>query len=270
MASQSEASEIAWPTIFFWMACLALNSIAQQSGRVLGTKYRHQAIFRSSPIICGFDAADILISWIAHAFSPTPRSKYRMYFNYWLGASPMPQGRIAGQGQALSSLDINPIHTYVPRSKFRHAATNVLLQRCVDKEGNPDLEGIARFRTQSGGRWLAFIIGVLPQLIKLFASRGIAWSQAAGAMYLASWLLFEFLVLAAQLENTAIQRIDEQCEPYRHEGIIRKIWAFAGMMLHAVAYSIPVKTHMDLINGTGSVLSYINTASPLIMFTFTL
>ncbi|KAL2782545.1 hypothetical protein BJX66DRAFT_320448 [Aspergillus keveii] len=64
--------------IFFWMVCLALNSIAQRSGRVLGTKCRHQAILRSSPIVCGFDAMDMLISWAAHAYSPTtPRPRIR-------------------------------------------------------------------------------------------------------------------------------------------------------------------------------------------------
>ncbi|KAJ0426778.1 hypothetical protein BJY00DRAFT_270982 [Aspergillus carlsbadensis] len=217
--------EIAWPTIFFWMACLALNSIAQPSGRVLGTKYRHQAILRSSPIICGFDAIDILISWPA---------------------------------QALPGLD------------FRQAASRILWQRFVDSEGNPDVQAIARAKTQAGGRWLAFFIGVVPQLIKLYVSKGIPWSQAAATMYLASWLLFELLLLAAQSPNTPVKLADAQPQAYRHEKHIRATWAFTAMVAHAIVYTIPVQAQMDVLSNPSEFGSYSMTGIPLSMYTFRL
>jgi hypothetical protein len=89
-------------------------------------------------------------------------------------------------------------------------------------------------------------------------------------MYLGSWLVFEFLVLAAQLENTALQPLEEQSEPYHHENLIRKIWAFAGMMLHAVVYSIPIKTQMDLLKGPDDFWNYYSTSTPIVLYTFAL
>ncbi|ETS81496.1 hypothetical protein PFICI_06498 [Pestalotiopsis fici W106-1] len=50
-------------------------------------------------------------------------------------------------------------------------------------------------------RWFCFTLGVLPQFIKLFGSRGILWCQVCGAGYLASWAIFEALVVAAKLMN---------------------------------------------------------------------
>ncbi|KAL2783550.1 hypothetical protein BJX66DRAFT_318324 [Aspergillus keveii] len=236
VAGGSEARyspEISWPTIFFWMVCLALNSIAQRSGRVLGTKCRHQAILRSSPIVCGFDAMDMLISWVAHAYSPT-----------------------------------------TPRPRIRHGASKVLLQRFIDKEGTPNIQAIARFKAQSAVRYLAFFLGVIPQLIKLFASRGVAWSQAAGAMYLASWVLFEALVLAADLKHGAGEQITTQSRPYRQGQLVLKIWTFAAMILHGVLFSIPIHIQVEIIKDAGNTWAYYNTlirtSIALVTYTFSL
>jgi hypothetical protein len=110
---------------------------------------RYPAILRGSPIICGFDAIDMVISWVAYALSPP-----------------------------------------TPGFNIRQAASRVLLPRFSDNEGKPDLAGIARLKVGTRRRWMAFLIGVLPQLIKLYASQGVVWSQAAGTMYLASWFIF--------------------------------------------------------------------------------
>ncbi|KAL2833316.1 hypothetical protein BDW59DRAFT_156818 [Aspergillus cavernicola] len=170
--SESDNHQILWPTIFFWMVCFALNSTSQPTGRVLGLPYRHPSILRSSPIICAFDAINILTSWVTHVVSPIAKP-----------------------------------------ASFRHSATRILLHRVVNKEGNPDIQAIKNIKAQSRVRWALFLLGTVPQFIKLFTSRGIPWSQAIGAIYLASWLLFEILVLSAMLDDNTVQSIKTLSRP---------------------------------------------------------
>ncbi|KAL2828759.1 hypothetical protein BDW59DRAFT_142985 [Aspergillus cavernicola] len=222
-AARSEpgcSHEIPWPTIFFWMACLAINSISQPTGRVLGTPYQHQSILRGSPILCAFDAIHMLVSWVIYVgVSSTPPTTW----------------------------------------SIRIAATRILLHRVVDDQGKPDLQAIHNFNMQSRVRWIAFLVGALPQVIKLYTSSGVAWSQAFGAMYLASWLLFEILVIAARLDDLAFQYIGTLSE-FPNEELFREIWAFAAMLLHAVIYSLLIMEHVSDDSGFGPVLG------PLFMF----
>ncbi|KAI1264774.1 hypothetical protein F5Y18DRAFT_78654 [Xylariaceae sp. FL1019] len=53
--------------------------------------------------------------------------------------------------------------------------------------------------SQMGLRWFGFVLGVLPQLIKLFGSSGIPLVQVCGAMYLLPWVIFEGLLVVAKV-----------------------------------------------------------------------
>ncbi|KAJ5738480.1 hypothetical protein N7493_001635 [Penicillium malachiteum] len=79
-------------------------------------------------------------------------------------------------------------------------ATRILLQRIVDDRDDPDVEAMKSLKSQASLRWLTFFLGVLPQLIKLFASRGIPLFQILGAMYLFSWVIFEAIVFATDMK----------------------------------------------------------------------
>lgn len=197
--------EVAWQTLFFWMVCLAINSVSQPNGRVLGTSYRHQAILRGSPIFCAFDAIDTLASWVVYVVSSsTP-------FTIW---------------------------------NIRIAATRILLRRVVDRQGARDLGTIDKLVAQSRLRWVTFGVGVLPVVVKLYASKGIAWSQAIGTMYLASWLIFEVLLFSARVDDLAFQYIDTLPE-YPNERRFREIWGWLAVYLHAALYSISSTPNND-------------------------
>ncbi|KAJ5710969.1 hypothetical protein N7488_005125 [Penicillium malachiteum] len=83
---------------------------------------------------------------------------------------------------------------------FHQEATRILLQRIVNDRDDPDVEVIKSLKSQASLRWFTFFLGVLPQLIKLFVSRGIPMFQLLGAMYLFSWLIFEALVLSMDMK----------------------------------------------------------------------
>ncbi|KAL4778786.1 hypothetical protein BJX76DRAFT_362391 [Aspergillus varians] len=206
-APSGSSCEISWPTIFFWMLSLAINSAAQPTGRILGTSYRHQSILRSSPIICAFDAIHALASWVTFTVSPI-------------------------QPPAPDTLSI------------RLAATRILLPRFSDENGNLDSKPIQSFKAQSRVRWIAFVSGTLPQAIKLFAATGVPWSKAFGAMYLVSWLLFEILFLVAKLDPHDIRYIGTL--PRSGTSLIQSIWAGVAWRCHALLYCLPMAAAQGL------------------------
>jgi hypothetical protein len=58
--------QVEWQIAFFWMICLAMNSMTQPSGRVCELSSKHRFLLRSSPVICAFDAVGVLALWIFH------------------------------------------------------------------------------------------------------------------------------------------------------------------------------------------------------------
>ncbi|KAJ5726255.1 uncharacterized protein N7483_007612 [Penicillium malachiteum] len=84
---------------------------------------------------------------------------------------------------------------------IREEATRILFQRIVDYRDDPDVEAIKSLKSEARLRWFTFFLGVLPQLIKLFASTGIPMFQVFGAMYFVSWVIFEALVFAADISR---------------------------------------------------------------------
>jgi predicted secreted protein len=202
---------------YFLMVCFATNSVAQPTGRMLGLPYPHSAIFRSSPFLCGFDAVHILAHWLAEYISAC-----------WS------ERRLAD---------------------FRLAATRALMYRIIDDDDEPDIKAARRIKQGAHLRWAGFLLTVLPALIKLFASRGIPWSQAFGTMFLASWLVFEILVLSARLENdddddAAAPLIEPPAQPHQTVIVLHTFWAAVAILIHASVFSLPARTVIQLIQGT--------------------
>ncbi|KAL3472173.1 hypothetical protein BJX99DRAFT_236065 [Aspergillus californicus] len=116
-------------------------------------------------------------------------------------------------------------------------ATQILRRRIRDKDGNPDLHAIRTLKTQWLLRWVAFILGALPQFIKLFASKGILLSQILGAMYLASWCLFELLFLMAAVDDVALQQPLPLSIFSRHP--LKQAWMIMALVCNGILYATP-------------------------------
>ncbi|KAJ6031406.1 hypothetical protein N7540_002138 [Penicillium herquei] len=189
--------EIEGPQIFFWMVCLAFNSIAQPSGSVLGLSSEYHTFLRSSPIICAFDTIIMV--------APLLRGIY-----------------------------ISPTIECI-----REEATQILFQRIVDYRDDPDVEAIKSLKSQASLRWFTFFLGVLPQLIKLFASRGVPMFQAFGAMYLFSWITFEALVFATDIKY---MEPEVSLRPHRRGRTIERLvsWtAKLAVFISTIIFSLP-------------------------------
>ncbi|KAF2653178.1 hypothetical protein K491DRAFT_694901 [Lophiostoma macrostomum CBS 122681] len=57
---------VEWPSAFFALLCMALNSITQPSGRICELPYSLRFLARSSPVFCLVDSLTVLILWIRH------------------------------------------------------------------------------------------------------------------------------------------------------------------------------------------------------------
>ena len=142
-----------WQVAYFWLVCLALNSMTQPSGRVCDLPTKHRFILRSSPIICAFDGFGVLAIWLWHMF--------------WHLEAPSTAAR------------------RIARARFRD----------VEEEAGED--SLSSLEKNVLFRYTVFLLGALPQAVKLFASSGVPWTQAWGAMYFGSWVVLEALVIFA-------------------------------------------------------------------------
>jgi hypothetical protein len=61
-------NKVDFQVAYFWLTCLALNSMTQPSGRVCKFLQKYRFILRSSPVICDMDSLAVLVLWIAHRF----------------------------------------------------------------------------------------------------------------------------------------------------------------------------------------------------------
>ncbi|KAL3472481.1 hypothetical protein BJX99DRAFT_262265 [Aspergillus californicus] len=175
--------------------------MSQPTGYVLGTRYRHPTILRSSPIICICDAINVVVSTIC-----------------WMPI-------VLASNRKMSA---------------RRAATRVLMYRFANNTGYPDMQAIKTLKAQTTMRWVGFTLGALPQFIKLFASKGVPLSQAFGAMYLASWVVFEVLILLAELPDDHISASWENSRLLKFRGQrIQEIGAIFAILLNAIIYSLP-------------------------------
>jgi hypothetical protein len=225
---------IQWPTIFFWMICFAINAAAQSTGRVLNLdlSFGQLALLRSSPIISIFDAISVVVSLIKSTHqSPTP-------------------------------------------TRICEEASRILLRRMVDEEDDdrPDIRAIQSLKAQRWPRWIGFLLGALPQFLKLFAARGgvgvgIAVSKVLGAMYFASWIIFEALILTADIDG--IKTIRARLKPpprQRHQSdytqVLTKAWTSLAILASAIIYALPAWS----IYLTSRSLIAENPASPSMAF----
>lgn len=139
------AQEISWPTAFWFLPPLTINSMMQPSGRVCGFDLSLRTYLRSSPIVCVFDAVTIILRFVVYC-----------------------------------CLDLAP----------PVAAKRTIYMRRRNDDAM-EFGGIRALEQLPFLRWVWFVIGVLPQVIKLMACSGLPWTQVWGWFYLAPFVVVE-------------------------------------------------------------------------------
>ncbi|KAF1997892.1 hypothetical protein P154DRAFT_622108, partial [Amniculicola lignicola CBS 123094] len=110
---------------------------------------------------------------------------------------------------AISSLSLISCYISIPGVSLRYAAKAWWLQRsanpCVQLEASLVL------------RLIVFVLGTLPQSVKLFSCTGIPWTQAWGYLYVRSFVVLEVTSLIArsvddvEFQNSAPRELLDYC-----------------------------------------------------------
>lgn len=161
-------SQVSWQSCFWALVPLALSTMTQPTGKVFYTLPSHVGFYlRVSPIICALDATGTLV----------------VYLRYLC-------------------LTVS----------FRHAATLVMDARTRDHlfgewgisrraQSTTDVttrvNSLQALESIASVRWLIFMLGALPQAIKIFAMSSILWTKALAAMFVTSYCIFELIDAAS-------------------------------------------------------------------------
>lgn len=142
-------NQVSWQSAFWSLVPIALNSMTQPSGMVLGFPSKYGFALRSSPIVCGFEALYTVVKFVLNAFFLK-----------------------------------NP----------KASALKIAKWRFRDTPGNEE-GSLQKLQENTIFRMAIFLLGALPQIIKLCALQGLLWTKVWGLMFLGSFLVLELIVL---------------------------------------------------------------------------
>ena len=129
------------------------------------------------------------------------------------------------------------------------AARRIARARFRDIENEAEEESVSSLERNIPFRYAAFFLGALPQAVKLFASSGLPYVKAIGAMYLGSWIVFELLLLPI-LGHDRHKKVKARAEVpsserNHHWRRLRAAWRIAAVVSHTVCFSILSSLHMQ-------------------------
>jgi hypothetical protein len=165
--------QASWQTIFWILVNLSIGAMAQPGGRICGFPSRYRTYLRCSPLICGADMLSIVVRLLVTI----------IYLRLSL----------------LESVGIL-LHDRFDNSHTNEEINNSLALQSEDNDNEGD--GIQALEGMTWLRWIWFLLGTLPPAIKLASMSGVGWAQAWGMMFLGSWLLNEFLIIFATLNQS--------------------------------------------------------------------
>lgn len=159
---------------------LALFGAIQPTGRILGRSFGTPWIVRCFPIVYAADAVVALARWA--------------YL------------------------------VVVARMGIRRAASTILEGRLTDGEPDADAEeeehwmfALTKSKSATPARWVAFVMGGLPLLSRLWFAQGALHAQVLGSMYLGAWLIFEAFLLAATIDDVDEEDANAPASPRKPE-----------------------------------------------------
>ena len=164
-------SPVSWQVLAWILVSLAINSVAQPSGRIVPRiSSRCRLYLCSSPIICIADALSMIIQF----------------------AAIVTYVRIPARTAALVV-----VHG-------RAEDPNAMIQEYEKGESKPG------YLSAAWPRWLFFILGGLPPAIKLASLSGVPWTQAWGYFFVSSFVVIEIFTFVAHdvLHNGSPRLLD--------------------------------------------------------------
>ncbi|KAK4550200.1 hypothetical protein LTR36_003167 [Oleoguttula mirabilis] len=120
---------MSWQSVCWAIIPIALNSMTQPSGRILGYPTSYNFALRCSPIVCAVSGLDSIVRVVAYTV----------------------------------------MEGSVSKGVKRHTTVR------FDDRQNDDDGSFNSLRENTMFRTLLFVLGAVPQLVKIYATRGIPW-----------------------------------------------------------------------------------------------
>ena len=158
-----------WHVVVWILISLAINSMAQPSGRICSVPYRYRLYLSSSPILCAVDAFSAIIRLIAISIS------FRI--------SPLKACHLV----ALSRFEV-----YV--GTLKDDAPSTPSAPPSPPPAKPHLGPV----NNPWPRYLFFVMGTLPAAIKLASFTGNPWTKFWGLMFPVSFTIIELILLLSR------------------------------------------------------------------------
>ena len=184
---------VSWQTAFWTLLALALNAMTQNS--TFDRDFPSGVLFpaHSSPLVCAVDALEVFLQLIGYMY---------------VGASaPAAARRVVQERMWQPPRSISVATAADPPLTLgdQHPRAHIVL----------------------------FVLGVLPQAIKLFGMHGIPWTQACGGLYLSSYLVIAGVGALAR----RVERDTDADTSWRRAALVErtmKVWNFVSFGIVAV------------------------------------
>jgi hypothetical protein len=170
------SNPVLWQSVFWGLVPFALNSMTQPSGIICGADADVGFLLRSSPIIGIIDALLILVQ----------------FFSYYRSTKSFPKA----SEKLIAFRFQSDIYDY------------------LKKEKNDNKEAAAKKKWEQNIRIIIFLV-TFSQVVKLFAVEGLIWVRVVAALYLASFVITEILVVWPAAYMAEIKKSDDT-----HSGIL--------------------------------------------------
>lgn len=144
---------LSWQSCFWAILPIALNTMCQPSGRIVGFSVQDSFALRASPLVCAISTIDTI-------------------------------SRI--------------LYTFIKGKSFPTSCRMLLKARRDEQANHGSFEDLRRNKIF---RLTLFLLGALPQAIKVYACRGIPWIQGLCTMYLAPFVVDELAAWIAHFHS---------------------------------------------------------------------
>lgn len=122
---------------------------------------------------------------------------------------------------------------YSRRLSLSHSAKLVITERFGANAPAPAEGGNEKSESSTWLRWLLFVMGPLPQAVRLTSFENVALNQALGAAFLVPWLICEVLIYCSKRMDMDRARTirDEDCVPIDQNPVVMLCGAMSVGML---------------------------------------
>jgi len=217
-ASSPPQNVVSWQSAFWALVPIALNSMSQPSAFDFGPLYAIIFAARSSPIVCLVDTLEVFVR--------------------------IPVYLLQGDSIRKAATKVRWVRTkHWPNETINVLPAPVPVSSSLDDERSTRL-----------ARFVIFVLGLMPQALKLLGMKGLLWTQAWAGIYLRSFLTLTFVDVIAEPTQDHAQISQDSQSDANLENVIRLLFritviAHFALLFWTLSNFLPPYELLDITEG---------------------